>query len=470
LTALARLRDWVLGGKRLQPIAADRLALIAMALAAFKFANWSWLSARIPGRGAAIASDALQFISFLLFVVLVALSCRAALPEWIRRARPGRAAVLAPLLLVVLAGLVSATIVRSMPTANQRIDDANAMAVCGARAIEAGRNPYRIKEVNCLRQLGLPTTLATPLRKGTLAGIEGYPSPDQIQAAVATAIHHGGTQTLFSGLAKPPLDLAVMLPVAHDSSQVRALWTLLAAAIFAVLLGAAAGPLWAAAVAAFLATYYIPGSAINFASFGNAESVAYLLMALSVLWIRRPVLSGACLGVAIASNELALFFLPAYLLIGLGRPGQSRRLLSLVAAVVIGVVPWLFRYPDAIPTIWHNLAAPTFPLGYGPVLLVLQRLVTSPPPDLMLGMSAVAMALILLWGWRRPAWRVSAGVIMLTGFWLSWRSLDEYMAQVPLLAVAAILALLSTSELEASAQGSGGLSPGDDGGLGSPSS
>jgi hypothetical protein len=101
LTALTRFRDWVLGRCRPLPIAADRLALIGMALAAFKFANWTWLSARIPGRGAEIANDSLQFVSFLLFIVLVTLSCRATLPDWIRRARPGRAVVLAPLLVVV---------------------------------------------------------------------------------------------------------------------------------------------------------------------------------------------------------------------------------------------------------------------------------------------------------------------------------------------------------------------------------
>lgn len=447
MTALGRVRDWMLGRGRPLPLGADRLALIALALVAFRFANWTWLSVRIPGEGADIANDALQYLSFLVFVVLVAVSCRATLPERIRRWRPGRVLVLAPLLLVVVGGLVSASIIGGLPTDTQQIDDANAMAVCGAQAISAGQNPYLLKEVNCLRHLGVSTTLATPLRKGPLANLDGYPTPAQIEAAVRYASDHGGTQRLFSGLAKPPLDLAVMLPVDHASSQLRALWTLLAAAVFAVLLGIAAGPLWAAALAAFIGTYYIPGSAINFASFGNAESIAYLLMALSVLWIKRPVISGICLGIAIGSNELALFFLPAYLLICLRLPGQSRRLLGLVLAVVIGVVPWVFRYPDAIPTIWRNLAAPTFPLGYGPSLLILQRIIKPPPPDLLLGLTAIAMALILIWGWLRPNWRISAGVLMLAGFWLSWRSLDEYIAQVPLLALAAILALLATSDL-----------------------
>ncbi|HVB13596.1 MAG TPA: hypothetical protein VNH38_02420 [Candidatus Dormibacteraeota bacterium] len=439
-------------------MAADRFVLVALALVALKLANSEWLSSRIPGEDAVLANDALQFLCFLVFVGLIALSCRARLPDWIRRRRPGRALVLAPVVLVVLLGLVSASIVRSLATDSLQIDDANAMAICGAQAISAGRDPYHVKEISCLRHMGLSTTLATPLRKGPLAKIDGYPTPAQIEAAIRTASRQGGTQTLFSGLAKLPLDSAVMLPVAHSPAQVRALWTLSAVAVFAVLLGLAAGPLWVAALAGFVATYYIPGSALNFASFGNAEAVAYLLMALSVLWIRRPLLSGICLGLAIGSNELALFFLPAYLLLSLRMDGRPRRLLALVLTVVVGVVPWVLRYPDAIPTIWHNLAAPTFPLGYGPVILVLQGVIKPPPSDLLLGLAGGAMVLLLIWGWRRPAWRISAAVIMLSGFWLSWRSLDEYMAQIPLLAVVAVLALLTTGELEA--DGGAPASPG----------
>lgn len=431
------------GRSQTRPETADRFVLILLALVALKLANAHFLTTVVPGEPGVLFGNALQFLSFLVFAALIALSCRTRLPESVRRLRLGRGAALAPVVLVLVAAAVATSIVRELPTDSLQIDDANAMAVCGAQAISAGRDPYHDREINCLQHLGLSTTLATPLRKGPLAAVPGYPTPAQIEAAVQTAIRHGGTQTLFSGLAKPPLDPVAMLPVAHSSTQVRAFWTLAGVVVFLVLLGLAAGQLWAAALLAFVATYYIPGSALTFASFGNAESFAYLLMALSVLWIRRPVVSGIALGLAIGSNELALFFFPAYLLLCLPLTGWVRRLLALGMTLVVAVVPLLIRYPDAVSTIWHNLAAPTFPLGYGPVLLVLEGVIKPPPPDLFLGLTAAAMALILIWGWRRPHWRISAGVLMLAGFWLSWRSLDEYMAQVPLLAVAAIVALLA---------------------------
>ena len=40
---------------------------------------------------------------------------------------------------------------------------------------------------------------------------------------------------------------------------------------------------------------------------------------------------------------------------------------------MLGAGAWLVRYPDAIPTVWGYLPAPTFPSGCGPVLLVVER-------------------------------------------------------------------------------------------------
>lgn len=444
MTILGRWRGWTREQWERPGAGSNRLVLLFLALIALKFANWSWLSDRIPGHLAFLANWVIQAVAFAVFIALVAVSCRVDLPAWVRRRRPGRLVALSPAFLAVLLVLVSVSVARALVSNRLLIDDANAMAVCGARAITNGHDPYQVAELRCLRSLDLSPTLATPLRLGSLAKVQGYPTPAEIDAAIRSADARGGTDSIFSGLGKPPLDPAVMIPVARAPAVARALWTLLAVAIFLGFLAVAAGSLWPAALALFLATYYIPGSALNFASFGNAESIAYLLMALSLLWIRRPILSGVCLGLAIGSNELAFFFLPAYLLICYRLTGRVPRLISVVLTLLIGVVPWLIRYPDAVAAIWHNLSAPTFPLGYGPIELVLAGILKPPPSDLMLGLTALSMVLILLWGWRRPEWRIAAGVLLLSGFWLSWRSLDEYMAQIPLLALAAVLALLTT--------------------------
>jgi hypothetical protein len=49
-----------------------------------------------------------------------------------------------------------------------------------------------------------------------------------------------------------------------------------------------------------------------------------VLVALSVLWIRKPLISGVCLGLTMGSTELASFLVPAYLLVSLDTPGPVR--------------------------------------------------------------------------------------------------------------------------------------------------
>lgn len=435
-----------LTGLSSDPTTADRLVLLLVSLVGLRFANWLWLSDRVPGKGAFVANVALEILAFAVFAFLIAQSCRTTLAHWVQVQCPGRLLIVSPVLVLACFLIVSSSIVHSLVSGDLLIDDANAMAVCGAQAIDTGHDPYRVSEIDCLKRRGLSPTLATPLRVGPFAKVPIYPSPSQITAAIASAEARGGTSSEFSGLAKLPLDALTMTPVARASPVVRALWTLGAMLVLAIAVVVAAGWFWPAALTVVLSTYFIHGSALNFASFGNAESVAYVLMALSVLWIRRPLLSGICLGLAMGSNELAVFLLPAYVLMSLDTPGRVRRLVGLGLALLLGVGPWLVRYPDAIPTVWHYLTAPSFPLGYGPVELVSGGVVKAPPAVVLLGASGLVMLLILLWGWRWSAWRISAGVLFLAAFWLSWRSLDEYIAQIPLLALAAILALLRPAD------------------------
>jgi hypothetical protein len=180
------------------------LVLLFVALVALKFANWAWLSDRIPGNPAFIANWVIQAVAFAVFLALVAVSCRAELPEWVRRRRPGRLVALAPAVLAVLLVSVSVSVAGAILGNRLLIDDANAMAVCGARAISIGHDPYRVAELSCLRRLDLSPTLATPLRVGSLAKVQGYPTPTEIEAAIRSADAKGGTDSIFSGLGKPP--------------------------------------------------------------------------------------------------------------------------------------------------------------------------------------------------------------------------------------------------------------------------
>ncbi len=239
-----------------------------------------------------------------------------------------------------------------------------------------------------------------------------------------------------------------MVPVAGLPLWARTVWTAIPVLVLLLAVIFAAGSLWPAAGGLLLLTLFLNGSLVNFAANGNGETFAYVLMALSVLWIRRPVTSAVCLALAVGSNQLAWFFAPGYLLLAVEEGQVWRRLVAGAATLAVAVVPWLVRYPDALGTIVGNLRAHTFPLGSGPITLVLAGFIPAPSRTLLLALTALAMLAIWAWGALAREYRVAASLLILSGFWLSWRSLDEYLAQIPLLALVALFSVLGRGAAE----------------------
>lgn len=85
--------------------AADRLALLLLAVVAFKFSDWLWLSSGVSGRPALLANLLIQCLAFAVFCVLLARACRRPLPSWFSRIRLHQLLWYSPVLLlpVVLA-------------------------------------------------------------------------------------------------------------------------------------------------------------------------------------------------------------------------------------------------------------------------------------------------------------------------------------------------------------------------------
>jgi hypothetical protein len=193
-------------GMRSDQNTVDRLVLVLLSLVGLRFANWLWLSARIPGKASLVANVALQVLPCAVFVFLIAQSCRTTLPHWLRVHPLRRLLILSPVVVLALFLLVARSIVHSLVSDNLLIDDADAMAVGGAQSIAAGHDLYRVSEIKCLKHLGLSPALSTPLRAGPLARVPVYPPPTQIKASIGAAQGEGSTSSVFSGRAGPPVD------------------------------------------------------------------------------------------------------------------------------------------------------------------------------------------------------------------------------------------------------------------------
>ena len=73
MTILGRWRGWTRERWQRPGSGSDRLVLLFPALIALKFANWSWLSDRIPGHLAFLTNWAIQAVAFAVFIALVTL-------------------------------------------------------------------------------------------------------------------------------------------------------------------------------------------------------------------------------------------------------------------------------------------------------------------------------------------------------------------------------------------------------------
>ena len=133
-------------GMRSDQNTVDRPVLVLLSLVGLRFANWLWLSARIPGQAGFVANVALQVLSCAVFVFLIAQSCRTTLPHWLRVHLLRRLLILSPVVVLALFLRVAPSSVRSLVSDDLLIDDADAW-----RSAAPSRSPVATTLIACRR-------------------------------------------------------------------------------------------------------------------------------------------------------------------------------------------------------------------------------------------------------------------------------------------------------------------------------
>ncbi|HUY60787.1 MAG TPA: hypothetical protein VMW49_02820, partial [Candidatus Dormibacteraeota bacterium] len=254
----------------------------------------------------------LLFAGFWVMVLLCVAACRAPLWPAVSRASPGRLLRVAPVLLVVVAAGTAIQVAETVAGRAPITNDTTALIVCSAQDMLRGQNPYQTSELSCLQRLRLSRSLATPLPRGPLAHVHGYPTTAEILAAAARAMRaNRAASAILPHTEYPPLAPVWMLPVALAAARWRVVWTAGSLLIFLLIIGREAGRYWPAVVLATLLQFG-PGSVGSYAVTGGVEVYAYLLAGLALLWIRHPRLSAVCMVLAVGSNQLTWFIVPGY--------------------------------------------------------------------------------------------------------------------------------------------------------------
>jgi uncharacterized membrane protein len=156
------------------------------------------------------------------------------------------------------------------------------------------------------------------------------------------------------------------------------------------------------------------------------------------------------MGVAVATKQIAWFFLPFYLILLFKQLPMKKALLG--TGLVAGVFA-AFNLPFIIagPSLWFDsvvsmMRDPLFPSGWGAITLVLQGWVniqSSLPFTIMEGAVFIAAA---VWYWRNARKYPYLGVILpILPLFFAWRSLWPYFLYVDIILLAVVMQEYGTS-------------------------
>ncbi|MBA3823665.1 MAG: DUF2029 domain-containing protein [Ktedonobacterales bacterium] len=175
-----------------------------------------------------------------------------------------------------------------------------------------------------------------------------------------------------------------------------------------------------------------------FTLFMNFDVVSIVFVLLAWQWLRdRPVLSGLALGFACAVKQVAWFFVPFYLIEVARRQGlraAAKQGAWLGLAFAVPNLPFILQAPGA----WAHsmlipMADPMFPLGFGPIILMLGKALPVLPAKVWTVLELGSWIALLVYQWRRKATTSDGLLFALVPLWLSWRSPMNYFALVPML-------------------------------------
>jgi hypothetical protein len=311
-----------------------------------------------------------------------------------------------------------------------------------------GKNPYADSNVvSAVISEGSPYDKTTPLRLGRFA--DDFPYPPTAGSNSINSVWDEAVKTpdtvpveLESKLGYPSgffLIPALFALFGVENIRVVSLLLVVAALAVAIALTPSRIRLWLAGACL--------GSLViwNGIASGMTGSLYFPFLLLAwVLWRRNLWVSAVCMGIAVATKQVAWFFLPFYLILLFRYMPWKKALfgLGLVAAVFAAInLPFII----AGPTLWFDsvlsmMKDALFPSGWGIITLVLQGWVNIESPLLFTVMEAAVFIAAIIWYWRNARAYPYLGVVLpILPLFFAWRSLWPYFFYVDVILLALVM-------------------------------
>jgi uncharacterized membrane protein len=299
--------------------------------------------------------------------------------------------------------------------------------------LRQGRNPYtdsRLQDV--ARQLQLEAQWVTPLRRGRFAGRLDSPPLQELQTVLTNDLQSGSTPEFESDVSSPSLCFLSLVPLLLWHMENVVPFSLLCYLLLVLVSWWQAPPLLRPWVA-LLALANIPMWSLTM---GNPlDLLCILLITLAWLQCEQRWSSALLLGLAVASKQLAWFFLPFYLVLIWRQEGLREALhrLSMArgVALVFNLPFLLWNWQAWVAGVLAPMADPLFPVGVGLIDLSIMHVLPFFPTWVYLMLEGLALigGLACYWRWcpRSPEIAMMLAVLPLV---FAWRSLPSYFAGV----------------------------------------
>ncbi len=292
-----------------------------------------------------------------------------------------------------------------------------------------GRNPYTDSNMlDLARKFKLLPDWTTPLRVGQFANRLDYPKMTELSSVLDTDNKAGNAPEFESKVSYPALSFLTLVPFTlFKNYNVLSFYVLSYLVLIAVawkmvrpelrpwvlLLSLANVPMWSSTIG------------------GNLDVFNTLLLVVAWLLRDKRWWSAIFLGLAIATKQIAWYFIPFYIIMVLRNYGLKETVYRTLITSGVGLainLPFILWNAHAwLAGIMAPIGDPMFPLGVGIVNLSTSHLLPYFPSWVYTVLEGVALVASLVWYWRICKKRPEAAMLLaVLPLFFAWRSLPSY--------------------------------------------
>ena len=308
-------------------------------------------------------------------------------------------------------------------------NDGTSLDTNAAILLLEGRNPYTDSNMlDLARKFLILPDWTTPLRSGQFANRLDYPKMTELLSVLDTDMKAGKAPEFESKVSYPALSFLTLVPFTlFKNYNVLSFYILSYLALIAIAWKVARPELRPWVILLSMANIPMWSSTIG----GNLDIFYTLLIVLTWLLRDKRWASALCLGLAIASKQIAWYFIPFYFIMVLRQYGLKEALYRLTIAGSIGLainLPFIIWNAHAwLAGVMAPISDPMFPLGVGFISLSTSHLLPYLSPGVYTALEGIAMVFSLIWYWRICKTRPEAVMLFaVLPLFFAWRSLPSY--------------------------------------------